>query len=392
MTFSTLFYLALLLFSGLFFGRAVKFIKLPNVTGYLIGGLLIGPYCLGILPMEMMEDLNLVSEAALGFIAFVIGGEFKFSYLKKVGITPIIIALLEAATASICVFITLVIFGFGFSLALLLGAIAAATAPAATIMVVNQYKAKGPVTDTLLSVVAIDDAVALILYGFASAIVSTITNPSETSVLMLLLKPLIEIIGSLLIGIILAVAFAWLLKFFKKGSNRLVLSCAFVFLGAGIATTLGLSGLLLCMGMGAALVNISASTPEIMKQVDGFTPPLFVMFFVISGAELNIGILPQIGVIGVIYVIARIFGKISGAYLGAVIGKADSTVKKYIGFTLMPQAGVAIGLSLIAAQQLPQYGDTIRAVVLCATLIYELTGPAITKIALTKAGEIKTYE
>lgn len=390
MTFPTLFYLALLLFAGLFFGRAVKFIKLPNVTGYLIGGLLIGPYCLGLLPLNLMENLNIVSEAALGFIAFTIGGEFKFSYLKKVGTAPIIIAFFEAAMATTFVVITLLSFGIDLSLALLLGAIAAATAPAATVMVVNQYKAKGPVTDTLLSVVAIDDAAALILYGFASAIVSTMINPSETSMLISLLEPLFEIIGSLAIGFILALAFAWLLKYFKKGSNRLILSCAFILLGTGIATTLNLSGLLLCMGMGATLVNVSSSIPEIMKQVDGFTPPLFVMFFVASGAELNIGILPQIGMIGVIYVITRVVGKVLGAYFGSVIGKAGDTVKKYIGFTLVPQAGVAIGLSLIAAQQLPQYGDTIRAVILCATLIYELIGPAITKIALTKAGEIKT--
>ena len=389
MTFPTVFYLALLLFAGLLFGRAVKFIKLPNVTGYLIGGLLIGPYCLGLLPMELMENLNLVSEVALGFIAFTIGGEFKFSYLKKVGVAPIIIAFSEAAMASVCVVAVLLCFGFEMPLALLLGAIAAATAPAATVMVVNQYKAKGPVTDTLLSVVAIDDAAALILYGFASAIVASMLNPGETSILMSLIEPLLEIVGSLVVGFVLAVGFAWLLRYFKKGSNRLILSCAFVMLGTGIAAVFHLSGLLLCMGMGATLVNISSATPEIMQQVDGFTPPLFVMFFVTSGAELNIGILPQIGLIGVLYIVSRVVGKVAGAYMGSVIGKAEPTVKKYIGYTLVPQAGVAIGLSLIAAQQLPQFGDTIRAVVLCATLIYELTGPAITKMALTKAGEIK---
>ncbi len=381
--------LGIILLSGILFGRFVKFIKLPNVTGYLIAGLIIGPYCLGIIPQELLEPMRLVSDIALGFIAFNIGTEFKISYFKKVGATPVIIAFCEASAATVLVTLTCLAFGFDFSLSLLLGAIAAATAPAATVMVVKQYKAKGPVCETLLSVVAIDDAAALILYGIATAIVSSINNPNGNTNIMTLVSPILEILGSLILGAVLGFIYKIFLKYFKKGSNILIGISALVFIGTGIANMLNLSALLLCMAFGATLVNISSSTIDVVKQVDNFTPPIFVAFFVLSGAELNLAILPQIGLIGILYIVSRVIGKILGAYLGAVISKSPATVKKYIGFTLIPQAGVAIGLSLVAAKMMPQYGDTIRAVVLCATLIYELIGPAITKLALSKAGEIK---
>ena len=325
---------------------------------------------------------------ALAFIAFTIGSEFKLSYLKKVGIMPVVIAIFEALTATILVTGILLLFGFDVEISLLLGAIAAATAPAATVMVVKQYKAKGPVTETLLSVVAIDDAVALIAFGFSMAIVNILQNPSQSSVIMSVILPLLEIMGSIGLGFILGVFFTIPLRYFKKSSNRLIITVGFVFLGSALASFLGLSPLLLCMSMGATLVNISKSAPDIFKIVDSVTAPIFLMFFVVSGAELDITILPKIGVIGVLYVVFRVIGKVLGAYLGATIMNAPPTVKKYIGLTLIPQAGVAIGLSLIAANTLPEFGQTIRAVILSATLIYELIGPVITKIGLKKAGEI----
>lgn len=383
-----LFYLALILFSGLIFGRLVKFIKLPNVTGYLIAGLIIGPYILNLIPKNIVTDFELISEMALAFIAFSIGSEFKLSYLKRVGLTPIIIAIFEGLTATVLVTGVLVIFGFDIQISLLLGAIAAATAPAATIMVVKQYKAKGPVTETLLSVVALDDAVALIAFGFSMAVVNSMQHPGEGSAIMTVILPLIEIIGSIVLGIILGLLFNIPLRFFKKESNRLIIVVGFIFLGSAIATMLGLSSLLLCMSMGTALINTSKSGESIFKIVDNITAPIFLMFFVVSGAELDITILPSIGLIGILYLVFRVIGKISGAYVGSTLIKAPETVKKYIGFTLIPQAGVAIGLSLIASQALPEYGKTIRAVILCATLVYELIGPAMTKIGLKKAGEI----
>ena len=283
----------------------------------------------------------------------------------------------------------LVLFGFEIEIALLLGAIAAATAPAATIMVVKQYKAKGPVTQTLLSVVALDDAVALMAFGFAMAIVNTMQNPEQNSIIMSVVSPLIEIFGSIAVGFVLGLIFTIPLRFFKKDSNRTIITVGFVFLGSSLATMLGLSPLLLCMCMGAMLVNVTKAGKAIFKLTESITPPLFLMFFVVSGAELNVTILPQIGVIGILYVVFRAVGKALGAYIGAMIMKAPAAIKKYVGLTLIPQAGVAIGLSLIAAQTLPEYGQTIRAVILCGTLIYELIGPVTTKIALKKAGEIK---
>jgi Kef-type K+ transport system membrane component KefB len=389
MQLNTLFYLALVLFSGLIFGRVVKLIRLPNVTGYLIAGLLIGPYILKLVPLDLVNGLELVSEIALAFIAFSIGSEFKLSYLKKVGIVPIVIAIFEALTATVAVSAVLIAFGFGTQIALLLGAIASATAPAATIMVVRQYKAKGPVTDTLLSVVALDDAVALMAFGFAVALVNMLAHPGESSVAMSIMKPVVEILGSIILGFVLGIIFTLPLRYFKKDSNRLIITTGFVFLGTALASMLGLSPLLLCMCMSAMLVNLSNDGESILRLSDNITPPIFLMFFVVSGMELDISILPQVGVIGILYILFRVIGKVGGAYIGAWIMKASDTVKKHIGFTLVPQAGVAIGLSLLASRLVPEYGQTIRAVVLSATLIYELTGPAITKIALQKAGEIK---
>ena len=383
-----MFYLALMLFTGLVFGRVVKLIKLPNVTGYLIAGLLFGPYCLKALPLDFIKGAELISNMALAFIAFSIGSEFKVSYLKKVGAMPVVIAAFEGLMAMALVTGILTAFGFDIEIALLLGAIASATAPAATIMVVKQYKAKGPVTQTLLSVVALDDAVALIAFGFAVAVVNSLQHPGEVSVAMAILLPFIEIIGSLLLGFLLGYLFKIPLHFWKKSSNRVIITAAFIFLGSALATLLDLSPLLLCMCMGAMVVNTNASAESLFKLTEGVTPPLYLMFFVVSGAELDISILPQIGLIGVIYVLSRVLGKVAGASIGAIIMKAPETVKKYIGFTLVPQAGVAIGLALIASSALPEFGQTIRAVVLCATLIYELTGPVITKITLKKAGEI----
>lgn len=385
---NTLFYLAVLLFSGLIMGRAVKLIKLPNVTGYLIAGLLIGPCCFGLLSKEMVIQYELISEIALAFIAFSVGSEFKVSYLKKVGAMPIVIAIFEGLAATVCVTVVLVLFGFDFEISLLLGAIASATAPAATIMVVKQYKAKGPVTETLLSVVALDDAVALIAFGFSMAIVNSLLHPGQTSLIMSIISPFLEIIGSFVLGFVLGFLFKIPLRFFKKDSNRLIITAGFVLLGSSLATLLGLSSLLLCMCMGAMLANVSSDANSIFRLTDTVTPPIFLMFFVVSGAGLDVTYLPKIGLIGILYIIVRVVGKVAGASLGAIVTKAPEPVKKYIGFTLIPQAGVAIGLSLIAAQTLPDFGPTIRAVILCATLIYELVGPAFTKIGLKKAGEI----
>lgn len=384
---STLLYLAIMIFTGMLFGRLAKLVRLPNVTGYLVGGLIIGPSVLNLIPADALNGMDLISDVALGFIAFSIGNEFKISYFKRVGATPIVIAILESLLAVIFVVIGLLIAGCSLPFSLVLGSIAAATAPAATIMVIKQYKAKGPMTETLLSVVAIDDATALIFFGICVAIAGALEG-SGTSLGQALLAPLIEILGAVVVGFVLGLLFLIPMRWFKKDGNRLSLTVAFVFLGVGLADLCGFSSLLLCMAMGAALANFSRETPQIMKLTDALTPPIFLLFFVSSGAALQISILPSIGLAGIIYVLLRVAGKMAGASLGGVLCHAEPAVKKYLGLALVPQAGVAIGLSLIATTAVPEYGATIRAIVLCATLIYEIIGPALSKLSLKKSGEI----
>ncbi|MEG1426374.1 MAG: cation:proton antiporter, partial [Oscillospiraceae bacterium] len=339
-------------------------------------------------PLGVVTEFSVIADAALGFIAFSVGSEFKLSYIKRVGMTPIVIALLEATCASALVIFAMLAIGQPLPFALVIGAIAAATAPAATVMVIRQYKAKGPVTETLLTVVALDDAVALMLFGICMAVAQQTANAAGGDLLSAVLKPLYEIFGSLLLGAILGVLILVPLRFFKKEGNRLCIVIAMVFVAAALALKLELSALLVCMAMGCLFVNTSSQAPAVMKVSDSFTPPILLLFFVLSGTELDIRILPSIGVVGIVYVLVRVLGKYLGAFVGGKLMKAPAPVQKYLGPALIPQAGVAIGLSLIATTALPEYGATIRAIVLCATLIYEIIGPAVTKICLQKAGEI----
>ena len=377
----------ILLFTGIVGAKIIRVFRLPAVTGYLIGGLLIGPYCLGLVTLEATETLTVFSDIALGFIAFSIGSEFKISYFKRVGMTPIVIAVMEGVMAVIFVTCALLLCGQEFSFSLMLGAIASATAPAATIMVIKQYKAKGSVTETLLSVVAIDDAVALIAFGFSLAVTRAIHAPG-TSVLMSVLSPFIEVLTSVILGAVFGIVFTYVLKFMKDRAMRLSLIIAFVLTAVPVADACNASSLMVCMVLGAVFTNLSSLDEKIMTLCDEITPPLFMLFFVLSGAELNIRVIPMIGVTGIIYVLLRVLGKVTGAALGAKIMRAEPEVSRYLGPCLVPQAGVAIGLSLIAQANVPGAGETIRAIILCATLIYELVGPAITKMSLIKAGEI----
>ena len=388
MILNTLTDLALMIFAGMFCGRMAKHLRLPNVTGYLVAGLLIGPAVLGLLSEDFLDGISLISDVALGFIAFSIGNEFKLSYFKRVGAAPIVIACMESLFAVLFVVCGLLISGQSLPFSLVLGAIAAATAPAATIMVIKQYRAKGPVTESLLSVVAIDDATALILFSLAVAVAQAVTN-SGASLGASLLAPVKEIGGALVVGAVLGFVFLLPLRFFKKQGNRLSLIVGFIFAGLGLAEWLGLSDLLLCMAMGAVIANFSPDVGKLMDICDSVTPPIFMLFFVASGADLKLSVLPTVGIIGVIYILLRIVGKMFGASLGAAICKCDKTVRKYLGPCLLPQAGVAIGLSLAAGEVVPEFAPQIRAVILCGTLIYELVGPAITKLSLKKAGEIQ---
>ena len=384
-----LFALAIAMAVGMAMTRLIKLIHLPNLTSYLIAFLLVEPYVLKVLTPEMNSKLSIISDVALGFIAYSIGSEFKLSYFKRVGMTPIVIAIFESFVAVLFVTLGLVLSGQTLPFSLVLGAIAAATAPAATIMVIKQYRAKGPVTETLLSVVAIDDATALIAFGIAVAVAQTLTSTADVSLVLSILKPVLEIAEALLGGALLGVLFTVMLRFFKVQSNRMVLAIAFVLVTSAVANALNISALLTTMAMGAVFANLCKNSSEVMSLCDHVTPPVFMMFFVLSGAGLNLAILPSIGVVGVIYVVLRVMGKMAGAWFGATVMKADHNVRRWLGPALIPQAGVAIVLTVVAQQVVPQYAEVVRAVVLCGTLIYELVGPGVSKLTLHNAGEIE---
>lgn len=380
--------------AGLLFSRGAHLVKLPNVTAFLVAGLVIGPCVAGIIDKPTAQSLGVISEAALGFIAYSIGGEFKLSYLKKIGKAPLTITLFQGLTTALCVDVGLIAIGAIFPslnittpLALLLGAIALATAPAATLMVVRQYKAKGPVTQMLLPVVAMDDALGLMVYSISASVAQGMLG-GEMTVQSMLLSPLIEIVGSFALGAALGLVLSFGARFFASRGNKLALSIACVLAGVGLCDMFNLSSLLVCMMIGAVMVNLSQQREVLMEQCDRFTPPLFLLFFVLSGAELDLTVLPSVGVIGVLYLLLRSAGKWGGTLLGATCVHADENIRKYLGLTLLPQAGVAIGMATLVAARFESLGAQINTIVLAGVLVFELIGPVITKLALTKAGEI----
>ena len=403
--------IAIALMAGLLLSRVVKVLKLPAVTGYLIAGILIGPYCLGQLNIpgigfvdhDSVTSLDLISQVALGFIAFAIGNEFRLSQLKKTGRQATIIAIVQAVTATLLV--DAVLIGIHFivgdklpiATAITLGAIATATAPAATLMVVRQYKAKGPLTSILLPVVALDDAVGLVVFAVSFGIAKALTN-GTFSLTSILLEPLIEVVMSVALGFLMGLLFTFFERWFHSNSKRLCLSVTFVILTVAISMLevevggirIGFSALLVCMMLGSVFCNICDFSEELMQRTDKWTAPLFVLFFVLSGAELELNVFTDIAIvlIGVAYIVARSAGKCLGATLSAKATGCPPMIVKYLGITLLPQAGVALGMSLTAAQVLGADGSLIRNVSLFAVLIYELVGPLLTKISLTRAGEI----
>ena len=383
-----LFDIAIVMLSGLVCGRLVKHLNMPNVTGYLIAGLILGPCVLNVIPENMVNSFSVASDMALGFIAFSIGSEFKISYFKKVGAAPFVIACLESFGAVAVVIVACVLLGFPAPLSILLGAIAAATAPAQTIMVIKQYNARGPMTSMLMSV-ALDDATALIAFGFAATIVKSMEESRGLSVLAIL-EPVYEVLISFVLGIVLAIVMMIFLRHFKKSSNRICVTVGIIFITIWLSGRLNGSALLSCMALGAALVNWSNEIDHVMEVSNSFTPPLLMFFFTMSGAGFNLDALKSIGLLGVVYVIMRVIGKMLGAYLGGKLTHQEEKVCRYLGPTLMPQAGVALGLILVAESIVPQYGPQIRTVILCSTFIYSILGPSVAKWALIKADEIKT--
>ena len=432
--------LAILLLIGIISTRITRLLKLPNVTGYLVIGLLAAVLCIILdevgydspfyddtLSQALNKMNGFISSIALGFIALSIGEEFKLSKLKQYGSKMLLITLLQALLAAVLVDVTLVIvcisLNLNLSIAICLGAVATATAPAATLMVINQYKAKGPLVDILLPVVAFDDAIGLIVYAISVSISKVIVTGNGVSFISVGLIPLINIVGSLVVGFLLGLIMHWMMKFFKSRNNHMIVIIAFTLLGVALCEVINyikiwgenleVSSLLCCMMIGAVYVNIANddTRPIITRDIelmDRWTPFLFTLFFVLSGCHLatsafnifksssSIKELLPILLIFVVYIVMRSLGKYFGAFAGCKITKQSDTVTKYLGLTLLPQAGVAIGManqiSKIEEFSAGNIGNIIVTVVLCATLIYELVGPLITKHALNKAGEIPKEE
>lgn len=389
----TLLIIAIAMAAGLVLSRLMKILNLPNVTGYLIAGVLIGPFVTNFVSAESLKEVKLLTTTALGFIAFSIGGEFKLQFLKKLGKQIIIITIAQAVATVLLVILALRFLPGEHSLprALLLGAIAAATAPAATLLVVRQYKARGPVTDTLLPVTAFDDAIGLMIFSVCLALAIAFSSGKGMSVQSVVLEPLREIGLSLGVGGVMGAVLAGAMRFFRSNANRLSLMLAAVFACVALSDKWDLSSLLTCMMLGCVFSNLRRDSVRTLEIVDGWTPALFMLFFVFSGAELDFSILTTVGIVGVVYIVARSAGKYFGSYAGAAICKSEKTVKKYLGITLLPQAGVAIGMAqmVAASPDLPAaLQREVVTVALFATLVYELVGPVLTKLALKKAGEI----
>ena len=404
--------LSVALFAGLMLSRLAKVAKLPAVTAYLVAGILVGPYCLGALGVPGLGFVNmadvkfygLLSDVALGFIAFSIGNEFRLAQLKKTGKQATVIGIFQAVFTTLLV--DAILIGLHFLMpdklslpaAIVLGAVASATAPAATLMVVRQYKSKGPLTDILLPIVALDDAVGLVLFATSFGVAKAMLSTGGISIVSVLVEPLLEVILSLVLGLVMGLLFTFFERFFHSRSKRLSMSVTFVFLTVALSMMkfeiggihISFSSLLVCMMLGTMFCNCCDVSEELMDRVDRWTAPLFILFFVISGAELELSVFTDLAIVGIglIYILSRSAGKYSGAFLSAKATKCDSHIVKYLGITLLPQAGVALGMA-IKAETLGPEGEIVAQITLFAVLVYELIGPLLTKIALTKAGEIK---
>ncbi len=404
--------LSVALFVGLMLSRVAKLAKLPAVTAYLVAGIIVGPYCLGAfgvsgLGFTSMADVNtysLLADVALGFIAFSIGNEFRMSQLKQTGKQALVIGIFQAVFTTLLVDAILIGLHFAMpdklplSAAIVLAAIASATAPAATLMVVRQYKAKGPLTSILLPIVALDDAVGLVLFAISFGVAKAL-GAGSVSLTSVVLEPILEVVLSLLLGLIMGLLFTLFERFFHSRSKRLAMSVTFVFLTVALSMLkfevggvhIGFSSLLVCMMLGTVFCNACDFSEELMDRVDRWTAPLFILFFVISGAELELSVFTELAIvlIGLVYIISRSIGKYTGAFLSSKAVKCDKNIVKYLGITLLPQAGVALGMAIKAEAELGAEGAIVANITLFAVLVYELIGPLLTKISLLKAGEIQ---
>ncbi|EJP6471006.1 cation:proton antiporter [Clostridium botulinum] len=374
---------------GALFGKIMNRFKIPAVAGYIIAGLVLGVSGFNLENSIMIEKLSFIGDFALGIIAFNIGSELEVSVIKKLGKPIFIIAFFEATLAFAAVTIITLILGEKIYTALILGAVASATAPAATVMVLKEMKAKGPLTTTLLGVVAVDDAICLMIYSVASSLAKVFIANKPINAYSIIVPPLVEIFFSLLAGFVLGVILIYILNKCSIDSEIQILTLGAIIILTGLCIKFNLSSLLASMCLGITVANLSAHSNEVFSTIENFASPVITAFFVLAGARLDIRMIPKIGILGICYLVFRMIGKVSGAYLGAAISKAPETVRKYIGYGLFSQIGVAVGLAIIVSREFKGTGlDTkVLTILLATTIITEIIGPLSTKTAIIKAKE-----
>lgn len=375
--------LAVMLLAGFFMTRFTKKLRLPNVTGYILSGVIIGPYVLHLVPDRVIAGMDFVTDIALAFIAFGVGRYFRIADLKKSGKKVFVITIFEALTAAVFITLTMIfVFHLSVPFSLLLGAIGSATAPASTIMTIRQYHAKGEFVNMILQVVALDDAVALVAFSVCAAVAQAMEDRSAAISLGIVLLPALLNLAALTLGVLAGWLLHKLINDKRSADHRLVLVTAIILCITGFCTAVNISPLLACMVMGTVYINVSQSK-EIFKQVNNFTPAILLLFFVLSGARLNLPTLATAGIIGVAYFFVRIVGKYAGAYFGALISGASKPIRNYLGLALIPQAGVSIGLAVLGQRILPaELGVMLSTIILSSGVLYEMVGPACAKASL----------
>lgn len=380
--------LGIIIFMGMLGGKLAERFKLPNVSGYIVGGLLIGPSLLNIVKTGEADSFKILNDFALAAIAFSIGSEFLWEHIKKIGKNIMIITFAQVVgTMALVFFAMFLVFNQDFGFSLVASSIAAATAPAGIVLVIRELKAKGPLVDTILPVIAIDDALGLMAFGISLSVVKLLNKGGDFSFLKMISSPVIEIVGSLLLGAVLGFLLSYVSKKAKGKDELLSIVIGFIILGASLSNLLGVSPLLTCMMIGAMVINLVQNANRIFDIVSDFTPPVYVLFFTLAGASLDVRILTKVGFIGIGYIIARTLGKVIGAGVGAKIVDAPSNVVKYLGMALLPSGGIPIGLALIVASELPSIGEAITTIVLFSILIFDILGPVLTRIGIVRSGE-----
>ena len=384
-----LFKICLVLLVGVIGGKIARLLKLPNVTGYLVIGLFLGPSFTEYVSAVDIETFSVISELALAIIAFTIGSEFVMKDILKLGKSIVIITLAEVIFAIATVFVVMYfIFRQPFAFSIVIASMSAATAPAATLMVMKQYKAHGPLTRTILPVVALDDVFGIMAFGIAISLAKLSISTETFSLYNLVVEPMVEIVGSLLLGLILGLTLSFISKKAKGRDELQAIILAFIGIATGLSNAFNLSALLTCIMIGVTLVNTLHNSKRLFDAVNDFASPVYVLFFTLAGASLNLSILSAVGLMGIAYVFSRAFGKMFGAWVGARSVKADKVVTNNLGLALLPQGGVSIGLIVLVRQQLPEYAVAISTIIMFSVLIYEVSGPIFAKIAIQRAGEI----